>query len=216
MTAHRLTRDALVIAFLAALGCSGRAPRGPYADEQEPPVVTVPSDDRGGDEDGDYGGGADQGGDGDDGGGGDGDGDRGDGGGTDQGGGEDDGEGPGNDDDGVLRVAIDVKPGSAGPAPIQRGANGKIPVAILGSGSFDVAAIEVGALRFAGAPIALGGRGGPMASLEDVNGDRYDDLVCHFDLPALAIEPDATFATLEGLMDDGAPFLGADAIRIVP
>lgn len=191
MTARRLTRAALVIVFLAALGCSGRAPNGPYADEQEPPVVTVPIDDRGGD--GDYGGGAGQ------------------------GGGGEEGGGPGNDDDdGVLPVAIDVKPGSAGPAPIQRGAKGKIPVAILGSGSFDVAAIEVGALRFAGAPIALSGRGGPMASLEDVNGDRYDDLVCHFDVPALAIEPDATSATLEGRMDDGAAFRGADAIRIVP
>jgi len=215
MTAHRLTRAALVIAFLAALGCSGRAPTGPYADEQEPPVDTVPSDDRGGD--GDYGGGAGQGGGGDEGGGpgqgGDGD----DGEGADQGGGGHEGGGPGNDDhDGVLPVAIDVKPGSAGPAPIQRGAKGKVPVAIFGSGSFDVAAIEVGALRFAGAPIALSGRGGPMASLEDVNGDRYDDLVCHFDVPALAIEPDATSATLEGRMDDGAAFRGADAIRVVP
>jgi hypothetical protein len=225
MLAHRLTclsRLALVGAVLV-VGCSGRAPNG--AEDQSDPPGDVGGGDPGGEVGGDDGdGGGDGGGDdgGDDG---DGGGDEGDGGGDDGDGGGDDGDEGGDDgdeggDDGdegaVLGVGIDVKPGTVGAAPIRLGAGGKVPVAILGAPAFDVTAIELGSLRFAGAPLARRGQAGPMAALEDVDGDGREDLVCHFEVAELELEGTATVAWLEGSTGDGARFAGGDAIRIVP
>ncbi|ABS25324.1 hypothetical protein [Anaeromyxobacter sp. Fw109-5] len=208
MLAHRLTclsRLALVGAVLVA-GCSERAPSAAARDDQGDPPGAVGGGELGGGVGGDTGDGVGD----DSGGDGDGGGDDGGGGGDDDGGGGDDGGGS------VLRVGIDVKPGTAGAAPIQLGAGGKVPVAILGAPAFDVTAIELTSIRFAGAPLARRGRAGPMAALEDVDGDGREDLVCHFEVAELELSGTATVAGLEGSTGDGARFAGEDAIRTVP
>jgi hypothetical protein len=115
-----------------------------------------------------------------------------------------------------ITVLIDVKPTHVdAPAPIQLGARGTVPVAILGAPSFDVAAVEVPSVSFAGAPVASRPNGTRMASLEDVNGDGHPDLVLHFECAALLLASDASTAELTGTAA-GGPFAGQDSIRIVP
>jgi hypothetical protein len=115
-----------------------------------------------------------------------------------------------------LEVLIDVKPPHPDdPAPIRLGARGTLPVAILGATTFDVAAVEVASVAFAGAPVATRPNGTRMAAFEDVNEDGIADLVLHFDYEALLLAPDATTAELTGTTG-GVPFTGKDSIRIVP
>jgi hypothetical protein len=115
----------------------------------------------------------------------------------------------------VMPVAIDVKPGSD-ENPIQLGARGKIPVAILGSESFDARAVDASAAVFAGAHVQRRPNGTLMASIEDVDGDGWLDMVLHFAVEDLNLAADATSATLEGRTCDGQLFTGNDRVRIVP
>mgnify|MGYP007044802463 CR=1 FL=1 len=64
-----------------------------------------------------------------------------------------------------------------------------IPVAILGSDTFDVTLVDTGSLAFDGAAVRIKGNGAPQCGLEDVSGDfsvpegmpdGYLDLVCQF------------------------------------
>ena len=50
----------------------------------------------------------------------------------------------------TLELAVDVHPGSA-VNPVQPGSSGLIPVAILGSETFDVLDVDAASLRFEGA-----------------------------------------------------------------
>ncbi|HET8541859.1 MAG TPA: hypothetical protein VFL83_18420 [Anaeromyxobacter sp.] len=120
-------------------------------------------------------------------------------------------------DDPALEVAIDVKPGSD-ENPVNLGARGRIPVAILGSEAFDVEAVDLATVRFAGAPPATTGRGEPQASLEDVNADGILDLVLHFAIQDLGIAASDERAALAGATKaPGAVELtGSDRIRVVP
>ena len=55
-----------------------------------------------------------------------------------------------------------------------------------------------------------------LASIEDVNGDGFDDLVVKIeDMDATFTEGD-TIATLTGETFDGTPIEGSDSICIVP
>ena len=112
-------------------------------------------------------------------------------------------------------VRIDVKPGSS-ENPVNLGARGTIPVAVLSDAGFSAADVDVTSVRFAGAPVATTPQGRRLASLEDVDGDGLLDLVLHFDVPALELAPDATHAELDGLTRDGSAFKGTDAVRVVP
>jgi hypothetical protein len=108
-----------------------------------------------------------------------------------------------------------VKPGSL-ENPVNLGARGTIPVAILSDDGFSAADVDVSSVRFAGAPVATTPQGKLMASLEEVDGDGLQDLVLHFDVPALELASGATHAELVGATRDGTPFTGTDAVRIVP
>jgi hypothetical protein len=138
-------------------------------------------------------------------------------------------------------VALDIKPGSC-PNPFNiklfEWANGEkpnkggvLPVAVLGSETFDVTDVDLSSLRLEGVePLA---KGGPKVS--DVAGpaldggecacttagpDRYPDIMMRFQSQAIAeaiapgYEGDREL-TLTGYYLDGIPFEAKDCIRIV-
>ena len=55
-----------------------------------------------------------------------------------------------------------------------------------------------------------------LCSYEDVNGDAFDDLVCHYVTTDIAaIDGESTSATVNGELIDGTPFQGTDSVNIV-
>lgn len=115
-----------------------------------------------------------------------------------------------------MSVGIDIKPGSD-PNCLNVNGHGKIPVAILGDEFFDVLDIDAAGLEFGGLAVATKKKQGPMCNPEYVNGDAYLDLVCHFDDNAENWSPGGDEqASLEGTLNDGRPFSGADDICLVP
>jgi hypothetical protein len=109
-----------------------------------------------------------------------------------------------------IAVEIDIKPGSD-VNPINPKSRGVIPVAILGSDTFDVTDVDVSTLAFgpAGAPLAH--RNGPHR--KDANHDRVKDLLAHFRTEEAGIAIGDEEACVTGELIDGTPFEGCDAIR---
>jgi hypothetical protein len=138
-------------------------------------------------------------------------------------------------------VALDIKPGSC-PNPFNiklfEWANGEkpdkggvLPVAVLGSATFDVTEIDLSSLRLEGvAPLAKGGPhvsdvAGPVADptgcgCTTAGADGYADLMMKFQSQAIAeaiapgYEGDREL-TLTGYYLDGVPFEAKDCIVIV-
>jgi hypothetical protein len=113
----------------------------------------------------------------------------------------------------VLQVAIDIKPGSAG-SPINGSNRGRIPVAVLGSATFDVADVDVTTLAFGPNGARLAHRNGPH--VKDTDHDRMDDLLAHFRTAEAGIAPGEEEACVTGELLDGTPFEGCDSIRTLP
>ena len=91
-----------------------------------------------------------------------------------------------------------------------------MPVAILSTSSFDARTVDPTSVTLASAPVALKGKGTPMASFEDVNGDGLLDQVVHVNTEALQLSETDEEAVLEGRTSDGAPIRGTDTVRVVP
>jgi hypothetical protein len=99
---------------------------------------------------------------------------------------------------------------------------GVIPVAILGSDTFDVADVDVTTLAFG--PTPRTGGGGPQASpahgvgghLEDVDDDGFTDLVSHYRTQDSGLALGDTEACVLGATRDGTPFVACDDITTVP
>jgi hypothetical protein len=116
----------------------------------------------------------------------------------------------------IVLVDVDIKPGSD-PNCFNINGHGVIPIAILGSSSFDVASIDPYELMFGDLIMRVRGKKGPLCGFEDTNGDGFTDLVCHF-------EDDGTDAwvigeseaAVMGKLYDGTEFLGTDSICVVP
>ena len=116
----------------------------------------------------------------------------------------------------VSLVAIDIKPGSF-PNSINLGSEGKVPVAILSSPTFDAQRVDPATVTLAGAHVALKGKADKyMAAVQDVNGDGLPDLIVHVDTTALQLSAGDTKAVLEGKTYDGLCIRGTDTVRIVP
>lgn len=114
----------------------------------------------------------------------------------------------------ILQAVIDIKPGSRVNS-INRGSEGKIPVAIISDANFNaVALVDRSTLTF--------GRTGDEQSLafcnagaEDVNSDGLPDVVCHFSTKLTGFQPEDESAILKGRTTAGASFTAKDSIRIV-
>ena len=116
----------------------------------------------------------------------------------------------------LITVTIDIKPGSD-PNSINLGSNGNVPVAILGSPTFDVTTVNPYSICLAGADVNLKGKAQtPQASYEDVNGDGFMDLIVQVTTQSLELSDGDTEAILTGMTDDGIPISGKDLVRIVP
>jgi hypothetical protein len=113
-----------------------------------------------------------------------------------------------------LTVQIDVKPNSD-PSCFNSNGVGVIPVAILGTGDFDVTLIDPASLELDGAPIATRRSGKPKIGYEDYNNDGYKDLVAKFVDTDNYTKLDE-WAELTGVLLDGTPITGIGDICIRP
>jgi hypothetical protein len=118
----------------------------------------------------------------------------------------------------ALEVQIDIKPGSY-PNSINPGSNGVVPVAILGSETFDVTWVDDTTIALAGSGVAVKGKSGSklMSHLEDVNDDGFMDLVVQVETEDLSPgELESGTAILTGTLLNGLPITGSDSIVVVP
>ena len=118
----------------------------------------------------------------------------------------------------TITVPIDIKPGSD-PNSINSDATGLLPVAILGSESFDIYDIDSNTITLGGQSVAQRGswKAPKLAvSYEDVNDDTYVDLVVFFNILDLSLDEFTTELMLEGQLTDGTPIEGTDSVRVVP
>jgi hypothetical protein len=116
-----------------------------------------------------------------------------------------------------VEIDIDIKPGGD-PNSINLCSDGAVPIAILGSDTFDVYDIDTETLRFAEASVKVVGMKDPhsICSYEDVNDDIFYDLVCHFLTADIAgIDGQSSTATVNGELLNGTPFEGTDIVNIV-
>lgn len=110
-------------------------------------------------------------------------------------------------------IEIDIKPDSD-VNPINPFAQGVIPVAILGSGTFDVFEVASDTLAFGIDGAALAHPKGPH--YDDVNVDGFTDLLGHFNTQESGIVMNDTEACLTGELLDATPFESCDDITTVP
>ena len=107
-----------------------------------------------------------------------------------------------------LNVNIDIKPGSY-PNSINLKSKGVVPVAVLGSDTFDASTVNPSTVLFAGAaPVRW--------TMEDVNNDGYMDMLFFFNTRDLSLIGGSTEATLIGATVGGQSIQGTDTVNIVP
>jgi len=107
-------------------------------------------------------------------------------------------------------IAIDIQPGS-NPKGINPGSNGVIPVAVLGSATFDATQVNSSTVAFGpgdAAPVRDG-------QVSDANGDGRADVVFQFRTEASGIQCGSNTASLGGKTFSGASFEGSGSIRTV-
>ena len=115
----------------------------------------------------------------------------------------------------TLESRIDIRPGSD-INPVNLTSQGVLPVAVYGTEDFDVEQIDLSSLAMEGTGPNQKGKSGTVASVEDIDGDSWLDLVLHFDIQNLNIGATTEQLILSGVLLDGTAFEGADSIRIVP
>jgi hypothetical protein len=119
------------------------------------------------------------------------------------------GDAPGPD---LIPIEIAVRSGRSN--RINPFSEGVVPVALFGSEHFDVREVVAESLAF-------GPEGAPVfhethPHVADLNGDGWDDLLCHHAVPMTGIAFGDTEVCLTGEMANGAPFEGCTEIRTTP
>ena len=126
----------------------------------------------------------------------------------------------------TQRVSLDLKPGSC-PNPICSRSRGVQPVAVLGTGNFDVTTIDVSSLRLEGvAPIRYGYEdvsapyAGDLCGCNGSGPDGFPDLTLKFStqeiMDAIGRSPSGDrVLTLTGTLLDGTPIAGQDCAVIL-
>ncbi len=113
-----------------------------------------------------------------------------------------------------LHIGIDIKPGDARNT-INLNSAGTVPVAILGSATFDPLTVDPATVTLAGAPVVRRGWGVPLTARADFNHDGFFDLLLHFRSRDLELAPTATQAVLYATTVSGQRLRGADAVRLL-
>jgi subtilisin family serine protease len=108
-----------------------------------------------------------------------------------------------------LPVTLDIRPGNTANFINPMG-SGTVPVAILGSETFVVAAIDSTTLAF-----GPNGAGLVIDRISDVNGDGAPDLVSEHPIAATGIAFDDDLACISGATIHGEVFEGCDGMRTV-
>jgi CSLREA domain-containing protein len=107
-----------------------------------------------------------------------------------------------------LNIQIDIKPGSS-TNPINLGAKGVIPVAVLTTPEFNAATLDPATVLFAGAS--------PLRwSKTDVDFDGDMDLLFYFAVQKLQLTRTSVEASLVGETYTGMQVMGTDKVKIVP
>jgi hypothetical protein len=114
----------------------------------------------------------------------------------------------------VIPIAIDIRPGSESNR-INLSSRGAVPVAVLGTPTFDAAEVDPDSACFgdAEAPDERDCEPEGGGSLEDVNADGIDDLVLRFRTRETGIDPGDTVACLTGSLFGGTSIEGCDSIE---
>lgn len=111
-------------------------------------------------------------------------------------------------------VDIDIKPGSY-PNSINLGSSGNIPVAIFSRADFDATTVDPTTITLADAMVCVKGKGTPMYSLNDENGDGITDMIVHMETSGLKKTDGDTTAQLKGYTNNGTPISGEDSVRVI-
>lgn len=103
----------------------------------------------------------------------------------------------------VEFVGVDIKPGGG------ENCNAVIPVAVLGSETFDATQIDLSTLTFAGASAREKGNGALSCNASDVNSDGYIDLICQY-------QNVTAEGAILGALYDGTAIQGSDVYCVTP
>ncbi len=124
-----------------------------------------------------------------------------------------------------IVINLEIKPGSDGDAPFNPKARGALPVALLGSSQFDVTTVNRDSLKF-GKTGMEDSRLRCAKEAEDIDGDGYLDLVCHFDNQLTGFTKSDTTGVLTGTTTSrlqigtassgGLQIRGQGDLRVIP
>jgi len=128
---------------------------------------------------------------------------------------------------GYVTVGLSIMPNSS-PTSISISKKGTVPIAILGSATFDARTVDVASIRLgdgAGAEVPVDQQKGRYQSrIDDVNGDGRPDMIVSFSVPQLIANGDlaqgTTTLVLRGFQsasgDSCINFRGTGTVRVVP
>jgi hypothetical protein len=111
----------------------------------------------------------------------------------------------------MLEPELDVRPRNDR-NHIKASSRAKVPVALLGSESFDAETVDVATLLFG--PEGAQPTGRRPSKLKDVNRDGFDDLLLKFRANETGLGEDDGVACLEGATDAGQAFMACDAVEV--